>query len=579
MKTKSILQHSSFFRFCEIVQEIAESRGSTKKSHLFADYLNSLNDPIDAALACRFIGEGAFSTVSGKKASIGHRTIAVCAAHFCDIDYDHVFKPCRTATGSASETIEKLMANLPFALEKRNPEWLSLSQIEKAYIKLEQMSKRADKENYLYELWGMMTPIEIKYFIRIMGQGSLRIGFESKSILNALAIAYNIDVEEIRYANMITGSLERATLLALENRLDEARFRLFHPLSFMLASPAEPENIEHIQDYVAEEKFDGMRCQLHADDSQIALFSRDLNDISDAFPDICKEFQSKSLPPIVLDGEICVFSQNTIMPFQHLQKRMGVKKPTSKLLTDYPVVFIAYDVLFFQNQTTFDKPLFERSARLTEICTNSGIKMSRQMEVHSSDQVNQLFDDALLNGNEGLMLKKKDSIYEYGQRRKTWLKIKKPGGSIDTVIMYAHAGSGKRGGTYSDFTLGVSVENNPDYAETFIPIGKAYGGYTDDELKKLNKAMKPLIVERFGPTLSLKPGIVVELEFDDIQVNKRTKAGYTLRLPRFKAIRWDLSPKDADTLEEVERLFNERQNRQRRNQSAGKSLIDFDASN
>lgn len=570
---------NSFFTFCSMVQRIAESRGSNKKTALFANYLESLNDTSAIVLACRFIGEGAFSTISGRKASIGHRTIAMCASNFCEIDYDLVFKPCRIATGSSSETIEKLMDNLPIAIQKRNPISLSLQQIESAFIKLESLSKRANKEEHLEKLWAMMSPVEIKYFIRIIGQGSLRIGFDTKSIINALSLAFNANQEDVRYAYMITGSLEKVAQLTIEKRLNEALFRLFHPLSFMLATPAEPSDIECIEKYIAEEKFDGMRCQLHVNKDVVKLFSRDLKDVSDAFPDICKRFKTMQLSPIVLDGEICVFKDDTIYPFQHLQKRMGVKKPTDKLQLDFPVDFIAYDILYENDYTTFNLPLNKRRSILEHICLKYDIKLSRQFEIQSSEHINLLFDEALLNGNEGLMLKKKDSFYEYGQRKKTWLKIKKPGGSLDTVIMYAHAGSGKRGGFYSDFTLGISVQNNPSYSEQFIPIGKAYGGYTDDELKKLNKAIKPLIHERFGSTLSIKPGIVVELEFDEIQINKRTKAGYTLRLPRFKAIRWDLSPNDADSLEDVKRLYLARLNRQRRNQNARNSLFYFDIRN
>ena len=170
------------------------------------------------------------------------------------------------------------------------------------------------------------------------------------------------------------------------------------------------------------------------------------------------------------------------------------------------------------------------------------------------------------------MLKQKDSTYEYGQRRKSWLKVKKPSGSIDTIMMYAHAGSGKRGGTYSDFTLGVSVREDERYEEEFIPIGKAYGGYSDDELKKMNDRIKKITAEKYGPTLGLYPDIVVELEFDDIQVNKRTKANYTLRFPRFKAIRWDLSPDDVDTLKDVERLYQEKIDQERLKQDKNPSF-------
>jgi len=555
----------SFFRFCKTVQQIAETRGSNRKTATFAEYLRSLEEE-SVALATRFIGEGAFSSVSGKRVSVGHRTIAVCAAEFCEIDYDLVFKSCRTATGSASETIEKLMENLDVSIEKRTPAFWSLSEIQARYELMQKTGKRDKKQRLLTETWQHMTPIEIKYFIRVMGQGSLRIGFESKSIVNAMALAWNQNQEDVRYAHMLTGSLEKTALLCRTHSLEQARFRLFQPLSFMLASPIQSRTVEDVTQYIAEEKFDGMRCQVHVEGSKTVLFSRDMNDITASFPEIADAFIKKNMPAQVLDGEICVFNHDIIQPFQLLQKRMGVKKPTENLLKTYPVIFIAYDILCANGAPVFDLTLTDRRKILEDTCQLYEIRYSRQFELTETADIDRFFDRALAHGNEGLMLKMKSSTYEYGQRRKSWLKVKKPGGSVDTIIMYAHAGSGKRGGTYSDFTLGISVKEDSRYEEEFIPIGKAYGGYTDDELKKLNKALKPLIVERFGPTLSIKPGIVVEIEFDDIQLNKRTKAGYTLRFPRFRAIRWDLSPSDADTLTDIENLYQQKLTQSRKPQ-------------
>lgn len=548
----------SFRRFCEVMQRIAETRGNNRKISLFADYLRSLPDEADVALAVQFAGEGAFSSVSGKRASVGHRTVAVCAAAFCEIDYDLVFRACRTATGSASEAIEKLMENLPAAIAKRRPVLLSLTETEALFQRLEKERSREGKQALLTEAWSQLSPAEIKFFIRVMGQGSLRIGFESRSITAALAAAFDNDPEDVRYARMITGSLGRTAVLCHRDELSSARFRLFQPIAFMLASPVESRAVEDLTAYLAEEKFDGMRCQLHAEGGKVALFSRDLNEITESFPEVVADFSAKMMPAAVLDGELCVFRDDTIQPFQELQKRMGVKKPGAGVLKKHPVVFIAYDLLFAEGQPLFGEPLKQRREQLETLCEAHGIRRSIQFEIGEEGDVERFFDRALAHGNEGLMLKHPESTYEYGQRRKSWLKVKKPGGTLDTVIMYAHAGSGKRGGTYSDFTLGVSVRDDERYEEEFIPIGKAYGGYTDEELKKLNQAMKPLIADRFGPTYSLKPGIVVELEFDGIQVNRRTKAGYTLRFPRFRAIRWDLSPADADTLRDVERLAEEK---------------------
>jgi DNA ligase 1 len=240
-----------------------------------------------------------------------------------------------------------------------------------------------------------------------------------------------------------------------------------------------------------------------------------------------------------------------------------VKKPGKKLLEHYPVLFIPYDLLFTNGTPVFDLTLMQRRELLENSAKKFKLPFTNQYEISSDDDVKNLFDRAIQHGNEGLILKKKKSVYEYGQRRKSWLKVKKPGGSFETVIMYAHAGSGKRGGTYSDFTLGISVKDDERYEEEFIPIGKAYGGYTDKELKKMNQKIRELTVERYGPTLGLIPDLVVEIEFDDIQVNKRTKAGYTLRLPRFRAIRWDLGPNDVNTLSDVENYFQQKISRER----------------
>ncbi len=569
----NLLSNTTFRELCIVIQTIRETRGSNAKISICADYLKKLSDEQDLYLAARFIGEGAFDNISGKRASVGSRTSGLAAAEFCEIDYDHVFKPCRTATGSSSETIEKLMFATPAAREKREPKAFTLPGVETVFQELFEVSSRADKQDILLNTWQKMTPVEIKYFIRMLGQGSLRIGFETRSLVSSIAKAFDKDVEAVRYAQMITGSAGKTALLAKNRRLDEATFKLFHPLSFMLASPIESRSLENLDGYVCEEKFDGMRCQLHANGDKIKLFSRDLNDITKTFPDLVSLFEKKQLPPAVLDGEICVFKENTIQPFQLLQKRMGVKKPGKKVLEQYPVLFIAYDLLYNGKRPIFDETLSERRSQLLKLSEIHEIPVARQFPVNDREHLEKLFEQALAHGNEGLMLKKSSSRYEYGQRKKSWLKVKKPGGTFDTVMMYAHAGSGKRGGTYSDFTLGISVKHDGRYEEEFIPIGKAYGGYTDEELKRMNKMIKELTVEKYGPTLGLLPQLVIEIEFDDIQVNKRTKAGYTLRFPRFKAIRWDLGPDDADTLKDVEKAYRKKMEANRTSQDHNPSFM------
>jgi DNA ligase-1 len=563
---------NTFKNLAETAQKILETRSNNAKVAICARYFKSLDSDKDLNRAAQFLGEGAFSSISGERAVIGSRTYSTCAAEFCEINYEKVFKPSKTALGSSSEAIEKLMHNIDAARKKRSPAELTLAEVETIYKAISEVSSRADKQQILRDAWKQMTPLEIKYFIRIMTRGSLRIGFESRSVVSAIAQAFGKKVKDVRYAHMITGSIGRTAVLCKNDRLDEAIFKLFHPLSFMLASPIESRAIENIGEYIAEEKFDGMRCQMHISGNKVELYSRDLNDITHSFPEIVNFFAERNLPDLVLDGEVCVYKNDEILPFQLLQKRMGRKKPSSKIMDKFPVLFIAYDVLFYDDEPIFEKSLTERRKILKKLAEQFNLPISNQFEISDEDSVEELFERALAHGNEGLMLKKKDSTYEYGQRRKSWLKVKKPGGTLDTVMMYAHAGSGKRGGYYSDFTLGIRVAEDERYEEEFIPIGKAYGGYTDEEMKRMNKRIKDLTVEKYGPTLGLIPELVIELEFDDIQINKRTKANYTLRLPRFKSIRWDLGPDDTDTLQDVERMYQEKINRKRLKQDENPSF-------
>ncbi|MDZ7689940.1 MAG: hypothetical protein U5K69_02095 [Balneolaceae bacterium] len=319
--------NNSFLKLAETAQHIAETRSTNSKITICAEYFRSVKENEDLNLAAQFLGEGAFSSVSGKRASVGSRTYSTCAAEFCEIDYEKVFKPCRTALGSSSEAIEKLMQNIDETREKRSPRQLTLQQIKESYQALYRVSGRADKQEILQEMWTRMMPVEIKYYIRIMSQGSLRIGFEAKSVASAIAEAFDKEIEAVRYAHMITGSVGRTAVLSRNDNLDEATFKLFHPLSFMLASPIESRAVDSLEGYIAEEKFDGMRSQAHISGQKVKLYSRDLNDITHSFPEIVQFFASRGLPDMVLDGEICVFKDDEILPFQLLQKRMGRKKP------------------------------------------------------------------------------------------------------------------------------------------------------------------------------------------------------------------------------------------------------------
>lgn len=563
---------TSFQQWAETAQQIAETPGIPAKISLCAAYLRSINTDQDLRLAARFLNAGVFPCRSGKRIAIGSRTYSTCAAEFCEIDYEQVFKPCKNALGNASETVEKLMQNIKVARAKRSPAGLSLSDTQQDYEKLSQLSGRAEKKNILESVWKKMTPVEIKYFIRIM-KGSLGIGLISRHLISAIAEAFGQKTAEVQYTYMITGSMGRTALLCKDDKLNEAYFSLFHPLSFMSASPVDNDITDDLEHYVAEEKFNGLRAQAHISENRVKLYSADRTDITDSFPDVAQLFTSRHLPDIVLDGVVCVYRNHEILPSQLLQKRIKKKSPRPDLLKKYPVLFIAFDIVFLGDKLISDKPLIRRRQLLEELSEKHPFPVANQFAVPDQDSVKKLFNRSLAHGNEGLILKHKESPYKYGPCSESWLKIKKPGGSLNTVVMYAHTESGEQGNRYSNFTLGVRVAEDERYEEEFIPIGKATcNGLEDKEIKRLNERVREFTVERYGPTLGLIPKIVVELKFDDIKLNKRTKANYVLYQPHVKTIRWDSDPAEAVTLKEVEHLYHKKMNQDRLKQDQNPSF-------
>lgn len=305
---------------------------------------------------------------------------------------------------------------------------------------------------------------------------------------------------------------------------------------------------------------------MHVSDGEVRLYSRDLDEITQTFPEIIADLSEKSalLPSdIVLDGIICAFFEHTIQPSHLLQKRMTVKNPKGSHKHEIPVVFIACDVLYTDGRPLFRESLGARREILEIIQDKSGIHIASQTEVSNEVEIHDLFQRALAHGNDGLILKKRSSLYEFGQRSPSWLKIKRPGGSLNAVILYAAYENNYRGDMYSGFTFGIRVDDDDRFDQDFLPIGKIENEFTDEDLLKLNPLIKPLILEKFGPTLSLEPRIVVEVEFDEIRINRRTKAGYTLRFSGSKRIQWDKKISETSTLAEIEQLFNEKLTRKR----------------
>ncbi|HWK46414.1 MAG TPA: cisplatin damage response ATP-dependent DNA ligase [Stellaceae bacterium] len=383
--------------------------------------------------------------------------------------------------------------------------------------------------------------------------GGLRIGVSARLAKTALAEFGSVPVEDVEevWHGLEPPFLDLFLWLDGKGPRPEIGDRpSFVPL--MLANPLEAEDLERLDPaaYLAEWKWDGIRVQLVGRGGQHRIFSRTGDDVGPAFPDIIEV-----LPPdVVLDGELLVMRDDGIAPFNDLQQRLNRKIVTPRLLRDYPAWVRLYDILFLAGEDLRPLPLTERRRRLEAWYTaepRHRLDLSPLIPFTGWDELGELRDGARERSIEGLMLKRADSPYLAGRPKGPWFKWKRGALTLDTVLMYAQRGHGKRSSFYSDFTFGAWRGTE------LVPVGKAYFGFTDAELLLLDKWVRDNTTKRFGPVREVTPGLVLEVAFDSVHRSTRHKSGLAMRFPRVHRIRWDKPPTEADTVETLEKLMVE----------------------
>ncbi len=404
------------------------------------------------------------------------------------------------------------------------------------------------------------TPGEARYLARIVAR-ELRIGLREGLLEEAIAAAFDRPVASVRRALMLVAEPGEVAALSRADALDTARLRLGRPIRFMLATPVTDatEVVRRVgEEAWIEDKYDGIRCQLHLASATEApqLFSRDLNDVSVSFPEVVTAAGGIGRR-IVLDGELVPFREGGVMDFAALQTRLGRVDPDPDLLARIPVVLVAFDLLHLDGRDLLDDPLRDRRAALEGLrlpeASGERILYSHLATVRGATAVDAAFDEARQRQNEGLMIKDPGSTYQPGRRGLGWLKLKRALATLDCVVVGVEWGHGKRRAVLSDYTFAV---RGPD-GETLLTIGKAYTGLTDVEIKRLTEHFLATTVRDHGRFRSVAPEVVVEIAFDRIMRSARHRSGYALRFPRIVRIRADKRPDQIDDLAAVERVFAE----------------------
>jgi DNA ligase-1 len=314
---------------------------------------------------------------------------------------------------------------------------------------------------------------------------------------------------------------------------------------------------------ICEFKYDGIRAQMHRSGKQIRLFSRNLSDVTNAFPELAnaamnvKHSLSLSDIDFILDGEVMAFQNGKPLHFQELQKRIHKKNLTKQTMTETPIVYVVFDIMYFNGESLFKNPIKERKEILSSISFGEPIINSTYKIVNSEEEIIAMFEKSRDIGHEGLVLKDPESHYHPGKRGRYWLKLKKELDTIDAVIVIAEYGHGKRAGVLSDYTFAVKDDdnNNSNSVSKLRTIGKAYSGLTDDEIHQMTKKLKSIIIKDEGIRIIVEPEIVLEVAFDSIQKSNRHDSGFALRFPRIKNIREDKSVSDIDSLQKVKKIY------------------------
>ncbi len=539
-------------QFAAACEEIARHSGKLEKARILADYLKCLSDE-DLRLAVQFLSSGPrapaarnhtlFGVAEPVKLAVGYGVLRDALREATGWDSE-TLSACHTTVGDTGETIGLLMRGL----SKEQP--LSLREASAIYDELFLASSGVQKRARLVEAFLRFQPATIKFFVKVMTR-SLRIGLLEKTVEDAVALACAVPSAAVRDANNRLGDLAEVAMAARHGRLESIEARLFHPVEFMLANPLDRvEDLADPAEWIIEDKYDGIRSQLHFDSGRVRIFSRGLEDITSAFPEIEQAF-AKAEGNGLIDGELLAWREDRPLNFNMLQQRIARKRVTAALQRDIPVVFIAYDVLLSNSELLLGRPIEDRLAVLRQTLKTQGrpILISTEWQAATPAGIETLFEQAKARGNEGLLLKRRGSIYEPGMRGGSWLKLKRPYATLDVVITAAEPGQGRRAIYLSDYTFAVRS------AEGFVNVGKAYSGLTDSEIKELTRLLRAGSIDKFGRVFLVKPEVVLEVAFDGVQKSPRHKSGYALRFPRILRWRRDKTAEECDELARVEQLY------------------------
>jgi DNA ligase 1 len=519
------------------------TRSRLEKRRLLVEYLRPL-DSDDLGLAVTYLLGRPFARADKRNLAVGGATLtAALQEALPGLEPGTVSAAWRRHRDASEMAAEVRAGAVP-----PEPPPLCLGEVAAALDEIHRSRGPAAKTALLARLLRRTGADGVRALVKVL-LGDTRAGIQESLLEDTVAHLTAQPLEAVRAANRHRADLGAVASEARRAPLAAPRFTYFTPIDPMLAKPVASvdEAIRRLGTPVwVEDKYDGVRCQLHAVQGDVRLYSRDRHDITGQFPDVAEAFVGTG-GHYALDGELMAVDEDRALPFARLQQRLNRRRPTPAVIAAHPAAFVAFDVLAVGDEVLLDAPLTARRTRLNALTLPPGQLRAPLASAASAGDLEALFSAARARGNEGLMCKQPESPYASGRRGHYWLKVKRPLDTLDVVVVGAEWGHGKRRHVLSDLTFAVKDPATGD----LVTIGKAYNGLTDAEIRDMTDNLIELTVQDTGHYRSVRPEIVLEVAFDHIQRSARHGSGYALRFPRIVRVRTDRSASDISTLPDV----------------------------
>ena len=547
-----------YSELAELYRRLEKTTLKTLKTKFVADFLKKTPDELLEVVPYLILGK-VFPDWDERELGVGEKLLIKAVSMATGVSEKEIEDSIRD-TGDLGESVA-------LALKKKKQKSffsqpLTIKRVYDTFVKVAEASGEGSQDRkmkYLANLFMDAEPEEGKYLARTV-LGTMRTGVAEGILRDAIAEAFRVKPELVERAYMLTsdfGYVARVAKLEGNEGLSKVRIQVGKPIRPMLAQNAASVKealIEKGGEAAFEIKYDGARVQVHKDGDRVIVYSRRLENVTRAIPDIVEVIKASLKPEkVIVEGELVAVGEGgRPRPFQFVLRRFRRKYNIEEMIEKIPLELNLFDILYIDGESLIDTPFVERRKRLeSSVEEGDKIKLAVQLVTKSAEEAQKFYEEALNLGHEGVMAKRLDSVYEPGNRGKKWLKVKPTMENLDLVIIGAEWGEGRRAHLLGSYLVAAY---DPHSGE-FVPVGKVGSGFTDEDLAEFTKMLKSLIVREEGKFVEIQPKVVIEVTYQEIQKSPKYKSGFALRFPRFVALREDKSPEEADTIERVAELY------------------------